>query len=85
METSARSDSHFRIRCGECVKYVIVAPGALDNDELLIPLNCLPLLPYNKDKWYIARNHGYLGTQNYTYHWSFAPYVGYLRVSTLTY
>ncbi|KAL1880036.1 hypothetical protein Daus18300_001399 [Diaporthe australafricana] len=55
METSAASDSHFRIRCGESVKYVIVAPETFDDDELLMALDCLPPLPYDKDEWNFAR------------------------------
>ena len=55
METSTRDESHFRIRYGDRVKYVAVAPGTLDSDELLMPLYSLPPLPYKEDGWTVAR------------------------------
>jgi predicted Ser/Thr protein kinase len=54
METSTRDDSHFRIRIGNKVKYVVVAPGTLTSDELFLPLYSLPPLPYNEDDWTVA-------------------------------
>lgn len=54
METSTRDDSHFRIRYGDRVKYVVVAPGTLDSDELFMPLSSLPPLPYEEDGWTVA-------------------------------
>ncbi|KAK7416615.1 hypothetical protein QQX98_005086 [Neonectria punicea] len=55
METSTRADSHFRIRYGDRVKYVVVAPGTLDSDHLFMPLYSLPPLPYGQDGWTVAR------------------------------
>ncbi|KAH8680573.1 alpha-galactosidase A [Xylariales sp. PMI_506] len=54
METSTRDHSYFRIRLGEWVKYVIVAPGTLDSGDLFMPLFSLPPLPYNEDGWTVA-------------------------------
>lgn len=34
MEAEPTDDSYFRIRCGGKVKYVIVAPGSLDSEDL---------------------------------------------------
>ena len=55
METLMRDESHFRIRYGDKVKYVTIAPGTLNSDELFIPLYSFPPLPYKEDGWIIAR------------------------------
>ncbi|KAL2209855.1 hypothetical protein CC79DRAFT_1365272 [Sarocladium strictum] len=55
METSTRDDSHLRIRYGDVVKYVIIAPGTLSSDELCLPLHAIPTLPYHDSAWNTAR------------------------------
>lgn len=54
MEFSRRAKSHYRIRFGDLVKYVVVLPGTFDFDELLMPLASLPQLPYGSDSWNVA-------------------------------
>lgn len=54
METSSRDNSYYRIRAGDKVKYVNVAPGILDANGLLMPLRSLPPLPYSDNKWNVA-------------------------------
>ncbi|KAI7775176.1 hypothetical protein LA080_007320 [Diaporthe eres] len=54
MEAEPTDDSYFRIRCGGKVKYVIVAPGTLDSEDLWLPLYSLPPLPYHEDGWNVA-------------------------------
>ncbi|KAK3939478.1 hypothetical protein QBC46DRAFT_437210 [Diplogelasinospora grovesii] len=46
--------SYYRIRLGDRVKYVVVAPRALDKEELWLPLYYIPPLPYDRDDWTIA-------------------------------
>ncbi|WQF76425.1 hypothetical protein CDEST_01439 [Colletotrichum destructivum] len=54
MESSARSDSCFRVRCGSPVKYIVTTQGTLHGDALLMPLFSLPPLPYSRDDWTVA-------------------------------
>ncbi|KAI2633082.1 hypothetical protein GGS26DRAFT_66564 [Hypomontagnella submonticulosa] len=54
MESSARSDSYYRVRYGSHIKYVLVKQGTLQGDDLLMPLYSLPTLPYDSDDWTLA-------------------------------
>ncbi|KXH36329.1 alpha-galactosidase A [Colletotrichum nymphaeae SA-01] len=47
------SQSEYRLRIGNHVKYLVISPGTFDRDILSFPLQSLPRLPYN-EKWTIA-------------------------------
>jgi hypothetical protein len=52
-------ESEYRIRVGNKIRYIEVAPGTFDGDTLSFPLVSLPSLPYSDDKWttaYISRD-----------------------------
>ncbi|KAG8405540.1 hypothetical protein J3458_022187 [Metarhizium acridum] len=57
-DTLGTSDSYFRILANTLVKYVVVAPGAMDAESLddmpLNFVNILPPLPYDDDRWTTA-------------------------------
>jgi hypothetical protein len=57
-DTSGKSDSYFRVLANAFVKYVIVAPGAMDAETLddmpLNFMNKLPPLPYDDSSWTTA-------------------------------
>ena len=64
IDTAGRGHSYFRILAGTLVKYIVIAPNALDADSLDdMPLNfsnILPPLPYNDPSWsfvQISRDH----------------------------
>ncbi|KAF2168883.1 hypothetical protein M409DRAFT_52876 [Zasmidium cellare ATCC 36951] len=48
------TESEYRIESEGNVKYIIVEPGALHTDHLSLPLNHIPVLPYNDTSWTVA-------------------------------
>ncbi|KAH7009175.1 alpha-galactosidase A [Macrophomina phaseolina] len=46
--------SEYRLRIGNRVKYLSIAPATFDRDTLSFPLGSLPLLPYHDDNWTVA-------------------------------
>ncbi|KAI1765526.1 alpha-galactosidase A [Hypoxylon sp. FL1150] len=48
------SESEYRLRIGDQVKYLIISPGTFDRDTLSFPLPSLPCLPYNEE-WTVAK------------------------------
>ncbi|KAI1460636.1 alpha-galactosidase A [Annulohypoxylon moriforme] len=46
-------ESEYRLRVGNQVKYLVVAPGTFDRDTLSLPLQSLPPLPYDEE-WTVA-------------------------------
>ncbi|KAK2608800.1 hypothetical protein QQS21_002657 [Conoideocrella luteorostrata] len=62
-DTSGKSNSYFRVLANALVKYIVIAPGAMDAESLDdMPLNfanILPPLPYDDSSWttaYISRD-----------------------------
>ena len=56
-----QEESEYRIRVGNKVKYLKIAPTTFDRDTLSFPLASLPPLPYDNDDWTVAnisRDHG---------------------------
>ncbi|OAL56906.1 alpha-galactosidase A [Pyrenochaeta sp. DS3sAY3a] len=47
-------ESEYRIRIGNKVKYLKIAPATFDRNTLSFPLPSLPSLPYNDDNWTVA-------------------------------
>jgi hypothetical protein len=43
-------ESEYRIRVGNKIKYIEIAPGTFDGDTLSFPLASLPSLPCSDDK-----------------------------------
>lgn len=54
-DTLGTSNSYFRILANETVKYIVIAPGAMDAESLddmpLDFVNLLPLLPWDDSSW----------------------------------
>lgn len=46
-------ESYYRVRIGNCVKYLEIAPATLERDALSFPLTFLPPLPFDGD-WSVA-------------------------------
>lgn len=46
-------ESEYRLRIGNQVKYLVIAPGTFDRDTLSLPLRSLPHLPANEE-WTVA-------------------------------
>lgn len=46
-------ESEYRLRIGNQVKYLVIAPGTFDRDTLSLPLESLPRLPCNEE-WTVA-------------------------------
>ncbi|KAI0398723.1 alpha-galactosidase A [Xylaria palmicola] len=57
-DTSGRANCYFRVLVRESVKYIVVAPGALDADALdnmpLDFMDIIPQIPYDDSNWSIA-------------------------------
>lgn len=54
-----KCESEDRLRIGNRVKYLSIAPVTFDRDTLFFPLALLPPLPYYDDDWtvvYISRD-----------------------------
>ncbi|KAH7012321.1 hypothetical protein B0J12DRAFT_690621 [Macrophomina phaseolina] len=54
-----KCESEYRLRIGNRVKYLSIAPATFDRDTLSFPLASLPPLPYYDDNWtfaYISRD-----------------------------
>ncbi|KAL2184711.1 alpha-galactosidase A [Thermothelomyces heterothallicus CBS 203.75] len=46
-------ESEYRLRVGNQVKYLVIAPGTFDRDTLSFPIQSLPHLPYHEE-WTVA-------------------------------
>ncbi|OTB01164.1 hypothetical protein M426DRAFT_266532 [Hypoxylon sp. CI-4A] len=47
-------ESEYRVRIGNQVKYLVIAPGTFDRDTLSFPLQSVTHLPYDAEEWTVA-------------------------------